>query len=133
MWNIIGVSMIVLKWLLKAEDEEKEDEVIFMWVYLEKVFFYMYTWEGFSFIISIVGILVEFYSDIVVCTNLVEVKIFVKVDVLKVLFKEIIFKKEGRSFIVNFYYFWLSVRCKFCEKWGYSEGVCGFKSKGEKI
>ena len=133
MWNIIGVPMIVSKWSPKAEDEEKEDEAIPMWVHLEKVPLHMYTWEGLSLITSTVGTPVEPHPDTVACTNLAEAKIFVKVDVLKVLPKEITFKKEGRSFTVNFYYPWLPARCKLCEKWGHSEGVCGSKSKGEKI
>lgn len=67
-----------------------------MWVYLEEVFFYMYSWEGLSFIISIVGFSVKSYSEIIVCFNLSEVKIFVRVDVTKILSKEIIFLKDGK-------------------------------------
>ena len=132
MWNIIGVLMIVSKWSPKPEDEEEEDEAIPMWVHLEKVPLHMYSWEGLSLITSTVGTPVEPHPDTVACTNLAEAKIFVKVDVSKVLPKEITFKKEGKSFTVNFYYPWLPARCKHCEKWGHNEGVCGSKSKRKK-
>lgn len=59
-------------------------------------------------------------------------RFFVKVDVSKVLPKEITFSKGGKSFTVNFYYPWLPARCKLCEKWGHNEGVCGSKGKGKK-
>jgi len=131
MWNIIGVPMIVSKWSPKSEDEEEEDEAIPMWVHLEKVPLHMYSWEGLSLITSTAGTPVEPHPDTVACTNLAEAKIFVKVDVSKVLPKEITFKKEGKSFTVNFYYPWLPARCKLCEKWGHNEGVCGSKSKGK--
>lgn len=88
--------MIGLKWILTIEEEDYKEEVIFMWVYLEKVSFYMYSWEEFSFITSIVGFFVKFYLEIIVCINFDEVKKFVRVDVIKVLFKEIIFIKEGK-------------------------------------
>lgn len=66
-----------------------------MWVYLEKVLFYMYFWEGISFFISTVGFSVRLYFEIIVCINFDVVKVFVKVDVIKVFSKEIIFLKDG--------------------------------------
>lgn len=103
-----------------------------MWVYLFKVFFYLFFWEALSFMISIVGVLVRFYSEILFCLNFEEVKVFVNVDVIKLLSKEIDFSIGGKEFIVGFYYFWLSVRCLICDKWGYNDKVCVMKKKEKK-
>ncbi|KAL0716443.1 hypothetical protein Bca4012_065765 [Brassica carinata] len=132
MWNILGVPMIVSKWALKAEDDEQEDSAIPMWVHLEKVPLHMYSWEGLSFITSAVGLPVKPHQDTIACTKLDEAKIFVKVDVSKVLPKEITFTKDGKSFTVSFYYPWLPARCKVCDKWGHGEAVCGAKGKGKR-
>lgn len=132
MWNIVGVPMLVSKWSPKSEEGKQEDDAIPMWVHLEKVPLHMYSWEGLSFITSTVGLPVEPHPDTVACTNLAEAKIFVKVDVSKVLPKEITFNKDGKSFTVNFYYPWLPARCKLCDKWGHNEGVCGSKGKGKR-
>lgn len=103
MWNVVGVPIIVSKWSPKAEDEEREDEAIPMWVHLEKVPLHMYSWEGLSFITSTVGVPVKPHQDTIACTKMDEAKIFVNVDVSKTLPKEITFSKDGNSFTVKFY------------------------------
>lgn len=132
MWNIVGVPMIVTKWSPKAEDEEQEEEAIPIWVHLEKVPLHMYSWEGLSFITSAVGLPVKPHQDTIACTKLDEAKIFVKVDVSKVLPKEITFSKDRKSFTVKFYYLSLPARCKLCDKWGHNEGVCATTGKGKR-
>ncbi|XP_013609373.1 PREDICTED: uncharacterized protein LOC106316052 [Brassica oleracea var. oleracea] len=132
MWNIIGVPMIVSEWTPTIEEEKKEDEAIPMWVYLEKVPLHMFSWEALSFITSTVGFPVKLHSETISCSNLEVAKVFVKVDVSKVLPKEITFTKEGKEFIVKFYYPWLPSRCSSCDKWGHVEKVCGTKGKGNK-
>ncbi|XP_056848880.1 uncharacterized protein LOC108820129 [Raphanus sativus] len=129
MWNVVGVPMIVSKWSPKAEEHEQEEEAIPMWVHLEKVPLHMYTWEGLSFITSVVGLPVKPHQDTIACTKLDEAKIFVKVDISKVLLKEITFTKNGKSFTIKFFYPWLPARCKACDKWGHNEGVCKRKEK----
>lgn len=89
--------MIVLKWSPKAEEEEQEEEAIPMWVHLEKVPLHMYSWEGLSFITSTVGFPVKPHPESIAYTKLDEAKIFVKVDVSKVLPKEITFSKDGKK------------------------------------
>lgn len=59
MWNIAGVPMVVSQWKPTLKDEKQEDEAIPMWVHLEKVPIHMYSWEGFSFITSPVGLPVK--------------------------------------------------------------------------
>ncbi|KAL0699590.1 hypothetical protein Bca4012_055712 [Brassica carinata] len=132
MWNIVGVPMIVSKWTPEAEGEDQKEEAIPMWVHLEKVPLHMYSWEGLSFITSTVGIPVKPHPETIACTNLNEAKIFARVDVTKILPKEITFSKDGKQFTVKFYYPWLPARCKFCDKWGHNEAVCAMKSKGKK-
>lgn len=97
---------------------------------MEKVLLNKFSWEVFSFIISIVGFSVKFYLEISLCINLEVVKVFVKGYVFKVLLGEIIFLKGGSEFIVNYYYLWFLLLCKLCEKWGYNEFVCRMKEKG---
>lgn len=96
MWNIAGVSMVVKKWISKIEEEKQKEEVILMWVYLRKVFSNMFLCEALSFMTSTVGFFLYFYSEIVVCFNFEEVKIFVNVDVSKILLKEIEFFLNGK-------------------------------------
>ena len=132
MWNIIGVPMIVSKWTPTIEEEKKEDEAIPMWVHLEKIPLHMFSWEALSFITSTVGFPVKLHSETISSSNLEVAKVFVKVDVSKVLPKEITFTKEGKEFIVKFYYPWLPSRCSSCDKWGHVEKVCGTKGKGNK-
>lgn len=103
-----------------------------MWVHVEKVPLHMYSWEGFSFITSTVGFPVKLHPETIACTNLLEAKVFVNVDVSKVLPKNIRFTKDGKSFTVDYYYPWLPARCNLCEKWGHSEAVCAVKGKGKK-
>lgn len=55
MWNIAGVPMVVTKWSPKTEEEEQEESSIPMWVHLRKVPLHMYSWDGISFMTSIVG------------------------------------------------------------------------------
>lgn len=71
-----------------------------MWVYLSKVFLYLFFWEVLSFMTSTVGFFVYLYLEILVCLNFEEAKVFVNVDVLKLLLKEIDFVIEGKEFIV---------------------------------
>lgn len=132
MWNVVGVPMIVSKWTPTTEEEDQKEEAIPMWVHLEKVPLHMYSWEGLSFITSTVGFPVKPHPETTACTNLAEEKIFVKVDVSKVLPKEITFTQEGKEFTVKFYYPRLPARCKLCDKWGHNEAVCGAKGKVRK-
>lgn len=129
MWNIVGVPMIVSEWTPTSEEEKKEDDAIPMWVHLEKVPLHMFSWEALSFITSAVGYPVKLHPETVSCTNLDVAKVFVKVDVSKVLPKEITFAKEGKEFTVKFYYPWLPSRCDKCDKWGHVGNVCGVRSK----
>lgn len=132
MWNVAGVPMIVSKWSPKIEEEEQEEEAIPMWVHLEKVPLHMYSWEGLSFITSLVGVPVKLHSETIACTNLDEAKVFVNVDVSKTLPREITFSKDGKQFTVAYYYPWLPERCKYCDKWGHNESVCAKKMKEKK-
>lgn len=68
-----------------------------MWVHLEKIPLHMYSWEGLSFITSTVGFPVKPHPESIACAKLDEAKIFVKVDVSKVLPKEITFSKDGEK------------------------------------
>lgn len=96
-------------------DDDKEEEAIPMWVHLEKVPLHMYSWEGLSFITSTVGSPVKPHPETISCSKMDEAKIFVKVDVSKVLPKEITFSKDGKNFTVKFYYPWFPARCKLCD------------------
>ncbi|XP_056867232.1 uncharacterized protein LOC108835438 [Raphanus sativus] len=132
MWNIAGVPMIVTKWTPSSGDDKKEDEAIPMWVHLEKVPLHMYSWEGISFFTSTVGVPVKLHPETIACTNLEVAKVFVNVDVSKTLPKEINFSKNGKQFVVKYYYPWLPARCNYCDKWGHGEAVCAVKAKGKK-
>lgn len=132
MWNIAGVPMVVSKWKPKTEDEKQEEEAIPMWVHLGKVPLHMYSWEGLSFFTSTVGVPVKLHPETIACTNMEEAKVFVNVDVSKVLPKEITFTKGGKQFTIAYYYPWLPGRCKICEKWGHGESVCTKNGKGKQ-
>lgn len=92
----------------------------------------MYSWDGLSFFTITVGVPVKLHPETIACTNLEEAKVFVNVDVSKVLPKEITFIKEGKQFTIAYYYPLLPARCKFCEKWGHGKSVCAMKGKGKK-
>lgn len=124
--------MLVTRWSLKLKGEEQEDEAIPMWVHLEKVPLHMYSWEGFSFITSPVGVPVKLHQETIACTNLEEAKVYVRVDTSKVLPREITFTKGGEQFTVKYYYPWLPARCKLCDKWGHGEAVWVMNSKRKK-
>lgn len=84
MWNIVNISMIVLKWLSEEEEEEEEEiKMIFMWVILKNVLRRMFFWKGLGFIVSVVGKFKRLYLDIIFCKSFEEVKIFVEVDMIK--------------------------------------------------
>ncbi|XP_048636569.1 uncharacterized protein LOC125609299 [Brassica napus] len=133
MWNIAGVPMVVAKWTPKTEEEKQEEEAIPMWVHLRKVPLHMYSWKGLSFITTAVGFPARLHPETVVCSNFEVAKVFVNVDVSKVLPKEINFTKNGKEFTVQFHYPWLPSRCNLCEKWGHVDKVCVMKSKGMKL
>lgn len=124
MWNIAEVPMVVTKWTLKAEEEKQEEDSIPMWVHVKKVPLHMFSWEGLSFITSAVGHPVKLHPDTLACTSFEVAKVFVKVDVSKVLPKAINFSKNGTEFMAEFIYPWLPSRCNLCDKWGYVEKVC---------
>ena len=109
MWNISGVPMVVAKWTPK-----QEEEMIPMWVHLRKVPLPMYSWKGLSFITSTVGFPARLHPETVACSNFEVAKVFVNVDVSKVLPKEINFTKNGKEFTVEFHYPWLPSRCGTC-------------------
>lgn len=116
MWNIACVPMVVTKWTPRSEEEKREEEAIPMWVHLEKVPLHMYSWEGISFFTSTVGYPVKLHPETIACTNLEVAKVFVKVDVSKLLPKKITFSKDKKQFTVKYYYPWLPARCKTCDK-----------------
>ncbi|KAL0823404.1 hypothetical protein Bca101_047081 [Brassica carinata] len=134
MWNITGVPMIVTKWTPRSEEEKQEEEAVPMWVHLRGVPLHMYSWEGPNFITSAVGFPVKLHLETIACTNLDVAKVFAKVDVSKVLPKEINFKRNGKEFVVDFHFPWLPSRCKLCDKWWHTEDVCGLRRKeSEKV
>ncbi|XP_013589064.1 PREDICTED: uncharacterized protein LOC106297349 [Brassica oleracea var. oleracea] len=110
MWNIACVPMVVTKWTPRSEEEKREEEAIPMWVHLEKVPLHMYSWEGISFFTSTVGYPVKLHPETIACTNLEVAKVFVKVDVSKLLPKKITFSKDKKQFSVKYYYPWLPAR-----------------------
>lgn len=131
MWNIIGVPMVVKKWTPRAEEEEKEDESIPMWIHLTKVPMHMFSWEGLSLLSSPVGFPVKLHPETLACTSFEVAKVFVKVDGSKTLPKEMTFTSKGKEFMVEFHYPWLPSRCKLCDKWGHTEKVCVTKRNGK--
>ena len=50
-------------------------------------------------------------------------KLFVNVDVTKILPKSITFSKNGKEFTVEFIYPWLPSHCSLCDEWVYVERV----------
>ncbi|KAL0669336.1 hypothetical protein Bca4012_032040 [Brassica carinata] len=129
MWNIAGVPMIVTKWTPRSEEEKQEEEAVPMWVHPRGVPLDMYSWEGLSFITSAVGFPVKLHPETIACTNFEVAKVFVKVDVSKVLPQGINFSKNVKEFVVGFHFPWLPSRCKHCDKWGHTEEVCAAKRK----
>ncbi|KAF8116952.1 hypothetical protein N665_0013s0011 [Sinapis alba] len=132
MWNIAGVPMVVTKWTPKAEEEKQEENSIPMWVHLKKVPLHMFSWEGLSFITSAVGHPVRLHPDTEACSTFELAKVFVNVDVSKVLPKAINFLKNDKEFTAEFIYPWLPSRCKLCDKWGHTETVCVMGKTDEK-
>lgn len=132
MWNIVGIPMIVSKWTPRSEEEKQEEDMIPMWINLTKVPLHMFSWEGLSLLASPVGFPVKLYPETLACTSFEVVKIFVKVDVTKVLPKEMSFTSRGEEFTVEFDYPWLLSKCKHCDKWGHSEKVCAMGKKGKE-
>ncbi|KAL0713574.1 hypothetical protein Bca4012_020552 [Brassica carinata] len=132
MWNIVGVLMVVTKWAPEAEEEKQEEESIPMWIHLCKVPLHMFSWEGLSLIASHVGFPVKLHQETLACLNFDVAKVFVNVDVLKTLPKEMSVSKEGKEFTVEFEYPWLPSRCKMCNKWGHSDKVCAMKRKSKE-
>lgn len=124
--------MIVKKWTPRADEEEKEDESIPMWIHLTKVPLHMISWEGLSLLASPVGFPVKLHPETLACTSFEVAKVFVKVDVSKALPKEMNFTSKGKDFMVEFHYPWLPSRCKLCDKWGHMEKVCAMKKKGKE-
>lgn len=59
---------------------------------------------GLSFITSTVGFPVKPHPETIASTKLDEAKIFLTVDVSKVLPKKITFSKDGKHFTIKFYY-----------------------------
>ena len=129
MWNIDGVPMIVTKWTPRSEEEKQEEEAVPMWVHLRGVPLHMYSWKGLSFITNAVGFPVKLHPETIACTNFEVAKVFVKVDVSKVLPQGINFSKNVKEFVVGFHFPWLPSRCKHCDKWGHTEEVCAAKRK----
>lgn len=91
-----------------------------------------FSWEALSFMTSTVGSPVKLHTDTISCTDLEVAKVFVNVDVSKVLSKEITFLEEGKEYTVGFHYLWLPSRCNLCDKWGHVENLCVMKGKGKK-
>lgn len=120
--------MVVTKWTPQTEEEE----AIPMWVHVKGVPLHMYAWEGLSFVISVMGFPVKLHPETIACTNFEVAKVFVNVDVSKVLPKEIKFSKNGKEFVADFHFPWLPTRCNICDKWGHGEKVCTQKVKDKE-
>ena len=133
MWNIAGVPMVVKKWTPKAEEDKQEEEAIPMWVHLRKIPLNMFSWEALSFMTSTVDFPVRLHPETMSCSNFEEAKVFVNVDVLKTLPKEIDFTMGGKEFTAEFYYPWLPSRCNLCEKRGHTDKVCVMKKRDKKL
>lgn len=71
-------------------------------------------------------------SETIACTNFEAAKVFVNVDVSKVLPKEIEFSKNGEEFMAEFHYPWLPSRCNLCEKMDQTDKVCVMKKREKK-
>lgn len=132
MWNIAGVPMVVSKWSPTTEAEKQEEEAIPMWVHLKNVPISRYSWEALSYMTSTVGHPVKLHPDTIACTDFEVAKVFVNVDVTKMLPKEITFLEEGKEYTVGFHYTWLPMRCNLCDKWGHGEKVCLTRGRGKK-
>ena len=131
-WNIVGVSMVVSKWVPRTEEEKQEEESIPMWIHLTKVPLHMFSWEGLSLIASPVRCPVKLHPETIACTSFEVAKVFVNVDVSKALPREMTFSKDGEEFLVEFHYPWLPSRCKHCNKWGHNQKVCILKGKNKE-
>lgn len=103
-----------------------------MWIHLTKVPLHMFSWEGLSLLANPVGFPVKLHPEALACSSFDVAKIFVKVDVTKVLPKEMNFTSGGEEFTVEFAYPWLLSRCKHCDNWGHSDKECALKKKGKE-
>lgn len=121
--------MVVMKWAPRTEEEKHEEEATPMWIHLHRVPLHMYYWEDLSFITSAIGFPDKPHPETLACSHFEVAKVFAEVNVSKPLQKEITFSKNGKEFTVGFYYPWLPSKCKLCDKWGHSEGVCVLKEK----
>lgn len=107
MWNIVGIPMVVSKWVPKTEEDEQKETLIPMWVHLTKVHLHMFSWEGLSFISSAAGFPVRLHPETAACSNFKVAKVFINADVSKELPKSIKFSKGGKDFTVDFFFPWL--------------------------
>lgn len=56
MWNIADIPMIISKWSPVVEEEEEEEiKIMPMWITMKNVPHKMFSWKGFSFLMSATG------------------------------------------------------------------------------
>ncbi|GKC41717.1 putative non-LTR retroelement reverse transcriptase, partial [Tanacetum coccineum] len=55
MWNICGIPMIISKWSAIEQDAQPDVKTMPVWVVVKNVPRYMYAWEGFAFMTSLIG------------------------------------------------------------------------------
>lgn len=129
MWNIGNVPLVVTQWIPEELEEKPEVKSIPLWVHLKNVPMHMFSWEGLSFITSAVGFPVRLHPETASCSNFKVAKVFVNADLAKDFPKEINFTKVGKSFLVEFSYPRMPLRCHTCGKWGHIEKVCIMNKK----
>ena len=127
MWNIAGVPMVVTKWAPEGEDSMKK--MLPLWVHLTNVPMSMYSWEGLSFITSLVGVPDHLHPETLACKNFEEAKVFVKAYLTKELPAKITYNIQGEETTVGFTYPWLPARCTKCGKWGHYDTFCALNKK----
>lgn len=124
MWNICEKPMVVSKWTPILEDAQPEIKTMPLWVLIKNVPQSMFTWPGLSFLASPVGEPKRLHPDTELVTNFEEAKIFVEVDLTKVLPKTYFFNVRGEEICVKYEYPWLPQRCGICRKWGHPDDGC---------
>lgn len=129
MWNIGNVPLVVTKWTPEELEEKPEVKSILLWVHLKNVPMHMFSWQGLNFISSAAGFPVRLHPETASCSNFKLAKVFVNVDLSKELPSKINFTKNGKSFLVEFIYPCLPLRCQTCSKWGHVEKSCIMNKK----
>ncbi|CAL9224732.1 unnamed protein product [Arabidopsis halleri] len=125
MWNIANMPMLVSKWTPIIEDAQPEIKTRPMCVTLKNVPHSMFSWEGISFLSSSVGEPKRLHPETELCKSFEEAKVFVEVDLTKILPKSFRFQSDkGVNAVVEYTYPWLPPKCSTCYKWGHLQDVC---------